>query len=53
MASPWLSILLTVVAQQASATTLTGAVKDDRGRPISGANVFISTAAPRTGVGVL
>ena len=48
-----LPILLAVVTQPAAPTTLTGIVKDDAGRPIAGANVFISTAAPRKGVGVL
>jgi protocatechuate 3,4-dioxygenase beta subunit len=41
------------VIQPASAATLIGTVRDDAGRPIAGANVFISTAAPRKGVGVL
>jgi hypothetical protein len=52
MASPWIPILLMVVTQPAS-PTLTGTVRDDTGRPVAGANVFISTAAPRKGVGVL
>jgi hypothetical protein len=33
--------------------TLTGVVQDDRGRPLVKATVFIRTAAPRQGVGVL
>jgi hypothetical protein len=48
-----LPILLAVVTQPSTPTTLTGIVQDDAGRPIAGANVFISTAAPRKGVGVL
>ena len=34
-------------------STLTGVVKDDRGGPIAGAKVGISTAALRQGVGIL
>jgi len=33
--------------------TLTGVVQSDAGQPLTGATVFISTAAPRKGVGVL
>jgi hypothetical protein len=33
--------------------SLTGTVRDDRGRPLAKATVFIRTAAPRKGVGVL
>jgi hypothetical protein len=36
-----------------SQTTLTGTVQDEQGKPLAGATVFISTAAPRKGVGVL
>jgi hypothetical protein len=32
---------------------LTGIVQDDKGKPLAGATVFISTAGPRQGVGVL
>jgi hypothetical protein len=46
-------ILLAVATQAAPATNLTGVVRDEAGRPIAGADVFISTAAPRKGVGVL
>lgn len=46
-------LLLLVVGQATSPTTLTGVVRDEMGRPIVGASVFISTAAPRKGVGVL
>jgi hypothetical protein len=53
MPSLWLPILLTIATQPAFTTTLTGMVQDDTGRPVAGANVFISTAAPRKGVGVL
>jgi hypothetical protein len=53
MANLWLPILLTIAAEPASATTLTGAVRDGAGQPIAGADVFISTAAPRKGIGVL
>lgn len=53
MPSFWFPMLLTIVTQSASTTTLTGIVRDDEGRPIAGATVFISTAAPRKGLGVL
>jgi protocatechuate 3,4-dioxygenase beta subunit len=33
--------------------TLTGTVKDKAGRPVPKATVFVRTAAPRKGVGVL
>lgn len=33
--------------------TLTGTVQDEKGQPIARATVFIRTAAPRKGVGVL
>nr|AHZ45658.1 dioxygenase [uncultured bacterium] len=33
--------------------TLTGVVQDAAGKPLAGATVFIRTAAPRKGVGVL
>jgi protocatechuate 3,4-dioxygenase beta subunit len=33
--------------------TLTGVVTDKSGRPLPGATVFVRTAAPRKGVGVL
>jgi hypothetical protein len=36
-----------------SPTTVVGMVRDAAGQPLSGATVFIDTAAPRTGVGVL
>jgi hypothetical protein len=45
--------LLASVHLIATPTTLTGVVRDDGGRPVAGANVFISTAAPRKGIGVL
>ncbi len=39
------------VGRQSS--TLAGMIRDEQGRPIAGAKVFIRTAAPRKGVGVL
>jgi hypothetical protein len=48
-----LPILLAVMTQTPSPIILNGAVRDEAGRPIAGASVFISTAAPRKGVGVL
>ncbi len=52
MSGFWFSLLLTTVTQ-VSPSTLTGAVHDEIGQPVPGASVFISTAAPRKGVGVL
>jgi hypothetical protein len=46
-------LILAIVNQTASPTTLTGVVRDEVGRPVVGASVFISTAAPRKGTGVL
>jgi hypothetical protein len=37
----------------AARPTLTGVVKDASGQPLASATVFIRTAAPRHGVGVL
>jgi protocatechuate 3,4-dioxygenase beta subunit len=48
-----LATLILATTQAASPETLTGTVQDERGQPIANANVFISTAAPRQGVGVL
>jgi len=52
-----LALLLVALAADpapaAERATLTGVVKDDQGRPRVGATVFIRTAAPRVGVGVL
>lgn len=46
---------LALAAEPAGTTrlTLTGVVQDDHGRPLAKATVFIRTAAPRQGVGVL
>ena len=33
--------------------TLAGVIQDDKGTPVAGASVFIRTAGPRQGVGVL
>jgi hypothetical protein len=48
-----LPMLLAVIAQTGSPDLLNGIVQDDGGKPVAGAAVFISTAAPRTGLGVL
>jgi len=40
-------------AAQAAAPKLTGTVRDDAGEPLPGASVFIYTAAPKEGVGLL
>jgi hypothetical protein len=53
MPSVYLPIVLAIITQTPSPSTLVGTVQDATGRPIAGANVFISTAAPRKGVGVL
>jgi|GraSoiStandDraft_16_1057320.scaffolds.fasta_scaffold47036_3 hypothetical protein len=34
-------------------SALAGVAQDDKGKPLAGATVFISTAGPRHGVGVL
>jgi hypothetical protein len=45
---------LALAADPAAARpVLTGTVQDDHGRPLARATVFIRTAAPRQGVGVL
>ena len=46
-------LVFAIVNQTTSPTTLTGVVRDEMGCPVVGANVFISTAAPRKGSGVL
>lgn len=53
MPNLWLSALVVIATQPAATTTLRGTVRDETGRPIVGADVFISTAAPRKGLGVL
>jgi hypothetical protein len=47
-------VLLVVAGLAADARpNLTGIVQDEQGRPLAKATVFIRTAAPRKGVGVL
>ena len=46
-------VVTAALAAPPADTTLTGTVTDKAGRPLSGATVFIRTAAPRKGVGVL
>jgi hypothetical protein len=53
MLTTWASLILATSVPLATPTTLTGMVRGESGKPIAGANVFISTAAPRQGVGVL
>jgi hypothetical protein len=49
-----LLVCASLAVQTASAkNTLTGMVRNEAGRPLRHANVFISTAAPRQGTGVL
>jgi hypothetical protein len=53
MLAPWATLILAATSPLAPPTTLTGSVLDARGQPVPNAHVFISTAAPRRGVGVL
>lgn len=57
MATPFLCALFTAYALAAetdpTGLTLAGVVQDDQGHPLVGATVFISTAGPRQGVGIL
>ena len=53
MPSLCLPVMLAVITQSPALDTLNGAVHDAAGRPIAGASVFISAAAPRKGIGVL
>jgi hypothetical protein len=53
MLTTWASLILGACVSLATPTKLTGTIRNEAGRPIAGANVFISTAAPRQGVGVL
>jgi hypothetical protein len=53
MMTIWVPLVLAALAQSPPPTEITGTVRDEQGRPIAGASVFISTAAPRQGVGVL
>ena len=46
-------LVLAALAQSPSHDAITGTVSDEQGRPIAGAALFISTAAPRLCVGVL
>ena len=49
----WVPLVLAALAQTPPPDAITGTVHDEQGRPIAGASIFISTAAPRQGVGVL
>jgi hypothetical protein len=53
MITTWAPLIIAVAIPSATPTTLTGMVRDESGKPIAGASVFISTAAPRQGVGLL
>ena len=50
-----LALLITIAfsADPTAKPAITGVVQDDKGRPVAGATVFVRTAAPRKGVGVL
>ena len=49
----FLLLAVALAAGPADRPTLTGVVRDDAGRPLTGATVFVRTAAPHKGVGVL
>src|SRR6266496_2855775 len=51
----WSALLALTVggAAQAAGPKLTGTVLNEAGKPLSGASVFIYTAAPKEGVGIL
>jgi hypothetical protein len=49
----WIVALLAVLAPQAAGDDLAGRVADQQGQPVAGANVFIYTAKPRVGAGIL
>ena len=42
-----------LAADPAPRASISGTVRDARGRPVARATVFVRTAAPRQGVGVL
>jgi hypothetical protein len=42
-----------LVADPADRPDFSGVVQDDKGRPLAKATVFVRTAGPRKGVGVL
>jgi hypothetical protein len=46
-------LVATALAADPARPTLTGEVRDGAGRPLAGATVFVRTAAPKRGVGVL
>jgi hypothetical protein len=48
-----LATVAAVITQTSERPAITGVVQSDAGKPLKGATVFISTAAPRKGVGVL
>lgn len=49
----YLLFAVAYLAAEPAKPTLTGVVRDDAGRPLARATVFIRTAGPRQGVGVL
>jgi hypothetical protein len=48
-----LLIALTIAGPTETGQTLTGVVRDEAGKPVPQATIFIRTAGPRRGVGVL
>ena len=49
-----LALILTLAspaARAAEAATLAGVVQTDKGKPLAGARVYVSTAGPRKGAG--
>jgi hypothetical protein len=47
------SLVFVALAPVTAAPTLEGTVADEQGKPVAGATVFLYTAAPKKGVGVL
>jgi hypothetical protein len=53
LAATSFALLPQEVPAAAPGPVLTGVVQDEKGRPVAAATVFIDTAGPRKGVGVL
>ena len=48
-----MAVLAVLIAAPQPAARMEGAVTDEQGKPVAGATVFLYTAAPKKGVGVL
>src|SRR4051794_28332042 len=46
-------LTLACLAAEPERASITGTVRDEKGRAVAGASVFVRTAGPRVGVGVL